>query len=99
MNDFGDYFIKILEKLSTDLPIIINLYEHEKVAENRLINKKCEVDYDQFSRKTVTLINSLLYDWKVIRNHVFLTNRITQNIFSQIKKFIEKIEYLRNVYN
>ena len=43
MNDFGDYFMKILEKLSTDIWIIISLYKPEKIAENRLINKKCEV--------------------------------------------------------
>ena len=43
MNDFGGYFMKILEKLSTDIWIIINLYKPEKIAENRLINKKCEV--------------------------------------------------------
>ena len=39
MNDFVDYFIKILEKLPTDLPIIINLYEHENAAENRVNSK------------------------------------------------------------
>ena len=43
LNDFGGYFMKILEKLSTDIWIIINLYKPEKIAENRLINKKCEV--------------------------------------------------------
>ena len=43
MNDFVDYFIKIIEKLSTDILIIRNLYRPEKIAENRLINKKCEV--------------------------------------------------------
>ena len=43
LNDFGGYFIKILEKLSTDISIIINLYKPEKIAENRLINKKCKV--------------------------------------------------------
>ena len=45
LNDFGDYFIKILEKSATDLKIIKNLYEHEKVAENRLINKIYDVNY------------------------------------------------------
>ena len=42
LNDFDDYFIKILEKLSTDLQIIINLCEHETMAENRPIEKICE---------------------------------------------------------
>ena len=50
-NDFGESFIKNLEKLSTDLSIIINLYEHEKIAENRLIDKICEVNYHQFAHK------------------------------------------------
>ena len=51
LNDLVDYFIEILEKLSTDLLIIINFYEHEKVAENRLINKSPKVDYARFSQK------------------------------------------------
>ena len=44
LNDFGDYFIKILEKLFKDLPIIINIYEYEKIAENRLIDNFSHVE-------------------------------------------------------
>ena len=61
LNDFGDYFIKILEKLSTYLLVIINVYRHEKIGENRLIGKLCEVYYHPFSQKTVTLISYLTF--------------------------------------
>ena len=39
--DFGDYFIKIIDKLYTNLTNIINLYEHEVMAEDKLIAKIC----------------------------------------------------------
>ena len=42
LNDFDDYFIKILENLSTYLAIIIHLCEHEKIAEDRRTDKICE---------------------------------------------------------
>ena len=45
LSDFVDSFINILEKLSTYMPIIIDLYTREKIAENRRIDKKCEVSY------------------------------------------------------
>ena len=47
--DFDDYFIKILEKLSTDLTIIIDIYEHETMADDRVIEKICKEYYHHFS--------------------------------------------------
>ena len=73
-NNFGDYFIKILEKLSIDLVIIINLYEHKTMAEDRPIDKISEENYHQFYEKWfhgLTLFTFIKIIRKLFRYHIF----------------------------
>ena len=97
-NNFGDYFIKILEKLSIDLVIIINLYEHKTMAEDRPIDKISEENYHQFYEKWfhgLTLFTFIKIIRKLFRYHIFLY-RITLFASSLFHSVVFHFYYLFN---